>query len=106
MVVSIRSIGQGPVSLDDHAAASALGDTLHYKNVTVQIRVVDQHIDAHRRILVRGIGIVASNRRIIDRIDCNADRGNIAIHFSIIHLESTRIIAVVISVRRVSNIGC
>jgi uncharacterized protein YlxP (DUF503 family) len=72
--VGIRCVGHRPVDVQHGAAVHRCGQRDNGQRVVLHVGVVGHEVQNNRRVFRRVRAIVDSDRRIIDRIDGQADR--------------------------------
>ena len=68
--------------------------------IAIHVAVVGQHSrrgDGQCRVFIHAVGVISSRRRIVDRQDCDGDRGWDRIERSVVGFIGENICAVVVS---------
>ena len=102
-----RRVFDRTVAIVDDGAVGWRADVGDAQRVSVDIRVVGEQVDSHRRCLAcRGAEIVLGLRRVVDGTDVDRDRGGVVTRrraHVVRHRIGERVLAVVVGVRRVED---
>ena len=86
-----------------YTAAGRLRQTGHTQGIAIDIRVVVQHRDVNRNVFVGSSRIVHCHRRVVDRIDGDRHRNDIALNGAVAGLIGEGVSAVEVGVGRVGE---
>ncbi len=108
MPVEIRLVGEGTIRSQSQGAMGGICHKDSSEGIAIDVGVIGQHtgcVNGQEGILIRLVGIIDSNRGIVDRSDGDGDDAGIGAAVSVTDREGEAVGAVVVERRSVGQAG-